>query len=295
MTVAIITDSVACLPPDLARQLNITVIPLEIVYKGRVYRDGVDLSPAQFYDILRQADTLPTTTAPPPQVYLAEYERIASDGNDILVVCPSKQLTHVFVAAEVAANTLKERSPQTSVQVLDSGTAAGAQGFVALDVALASIRKRLALADLTRLASQIMEKVHVVVFIDTIDYLAKGGRVPYILAWASALLKIKPIIELLPMGKGVVPLERVRTRQRALSRVLEIVEGKVRGLPLRVMVHHTNSLEEAEGLASQIRERLKASAVYIQDFTPVMGVHTGPGLVGVSYTTYDISNMNKFR
>jgi DegV family protein with EDD domain len=293
MAVTIVTDSVACLPSELATRYGITVVPLEIVYKDKVYKDGVDISASKFYEMLRTSKVLPTTTAPPPQVYLDEYEKIVKEGNEILVICPSKKLTHVYVSANVAADMLRERTLGAAIEVLDSGTAAGAQGFVALDLALASARKKLRLPELSKLASQIMENVHVLVFIDTIEYLARSGRVPYILAWANALLKIKPIIELLPMGKGVVPVDRVRTRLRALARVLEILEHRTKGLPLRVMVHHTNSPDEAAVLARQVKERMNLGTVYVEDFTPVMGVHTGPGLVGVSYTTYDVTDIEK--
>jgi DegV family protein with EDD domain len=293
LPVRIITDSVACLPRDLAIEKGITVVPLEIVYQGRVYKDGVDISASQLYETLSTSKVMPTTTAPPPQVYLDEYEKLWNEGKEILVVCPSKKLTHVHVSASVAAGMLREKNPGATIEVLDSGTAAGAEGFVALDLAAAAVKKKLSLAELSKLASKVMEKAHVLVFIDTIEYLARSGRVPYILAWANALLKIKPLIELLPMGRGVVPVDRVRTRQRALQRVLEILEERTKGLPVRVMVHHTNASHEAAELARQVKERMGLDTVYTEDFTPVMGVHTGPGLVGVSYTTYDIREIDK--
>ena len=289
MSVSIVTDSVACLPDDTVSKYDISVVPMEIVYNGRVYKDGVDMSPREFYEVLNKASVLPTTTAPSPRAYLDTYEKLLHEGNEILVICPSSKLTHVFASARLAADMFKERAPGAAIEVLDSGTAAGAQGFVVTDAAGAAEDGE-NLAGVTRVANEVMKAVHVVVFFDTIEYLARSGRLPYILAWANSLLKIKPIVELLPLGKGVVPVDRVRTRERALKRVMEILEQRAQGLRVRVVVQHTNALTEAQALASLVKSRLDCDEVGIQDFTPVMGVHTGPGLVGISYSTYNSSD-----
>lgn len=285
MSVMVVTDTVACLPQSVIDKYNIVVVPLEIIHKGKTLRDGIDITHSEFYKILATSDVLPTTTAPPPKVFLEVYERLVTEGHEILVVCPSAKLTHVFVSANVAAHRLKDGMPGAAIEVLDSGTAAAAQGFVAADAAEATAGKKMRLPRVLQTARQAMQEVNVLVYIETIDYLAKSGRVPYILAWANSLLKIKPIIQLLPMGKGVVPLDRARTRQKASQRVIEILEQKTWGKPLRVVVQHTNCLEEAEEMAGQIESRLKIGRPCIQDFTPVMGVHTGPGLLGVAYST----------
>ncbi len=286
MALSIVTDSVACLPQEIVDKYRISVVPMEIVYKGKVYKDGVDISPGEFYRILKDSNVLPTTSAPSPQAYLDTYERIIGEGNEILVICPSTKLTHVYASARIAADMLKEKEPGAAIEVLDSGTAAGAQGFVVMDAAEAVARDGGNPGDVIRLVKDAMKDVHVVVFLDTIEYLARSGRVPYILAWANSILKIKPIVELLPLGRGVVPIDRARTRQRALQRIMEILERRVRGVSIRVAVQHTDSIIEAQELAGRVKSRLDCREVWIQDFTPVMGVHTGPGLVGVSYSTY---------
>ena len=215
MSVVIVTDSVACLPQEVIDKYNIIVVPLEIVHKGKTFKDGVDITHSQFYEILATSDVLPTTTAPPPKSFLDVYERLMGQGKEILVVCPSARLTHVFVSANVAAQRLRDTAPEASIEVLDSGSAAAAQGFVAADAAAAAIQDRMTLSETVQIAKHAMREVNVLVFIDTIEYLARSGRVPYILAWANSLLKIRPIIQLLPLGKGVVPVDRARTRQKA--------------------------------------------------------------------------------
>jgi len=290
MALSIVTDSVACLPQEIVEQYRISVVPMEIIYKGKVYKDGLDISPQEFYRLLKESDVLPTTSSPSPRTYLDTYQAIIAEGNGILVICSSARLTHAYASARIAADMLKEKVPGAGIEVLDSGTAAGAQGFVVMHAAEAAGDADNS-GDVIRLAKEMMKNVHVVVFLDTIDYLARGGRVPHILAWANSLLKIKPIVELLPLGRGVILVGRARTRQRALERIMEIMERRVRGVPVRVAVQHTDSIIEAQELAARVKSRLNCGDVWIQDFTPVMGVHTGPGLLGVSYSTYKASDL----
>lgn len=290
MPVKVVTDTVACLPEDIADRYGVSIVPMEIAYRGNVYRDGVDMEPSKFYEILKASSVLPTTSAPPPQAYLDVFEKLVNEGNEILTICPSIKLTHCYESATLAVKMLQEKIPGAPVEVLDSGTAAGAQGFVVMDAAAEALRADKSLAEVIKAANKTMQHVHVVVFLDTIEYLARGGRVPYILAWFNSLLQIKPIIELLPMGKGVQPLSRARTRTKALQRLVEILKARPGIMNARVIVQHTNALAEAQALAQAIKPILKNGDIMIRDFTPVMGVHTGPGLVGVSYTITDAAN-----
>lgn len=287
MPVSVVTDTVACLPGEIVDKYRVTVVPLEIIYKGRVYKDGIDMTPSEFYEILKTASALPTTSAPAPQTYLDVYEKLVAQGNEVLIICPSTKLTRCYESAVLAMKMLHEKIPGAPVEVLDSGTAAGAQGFVVMDAADEALRNSKNLADVSRIAKMTMQRVHVLVFLDTIEYLAKGGRVPYILAWFNSLLKIKPVVELMPLGKGVIPVSRARTRQKALQRVIDILKERTRGRKARIMVQHTNAIEEAESLAEEVKSLFNGTDILIQDFTPVMGVHTGPGLVGVAFDIPD--------
>ena len=292
MGVAIVTDTVACLPQDVVDQHKITVVPLQVIHEGKTYRDGVDITPSQFYEILSKSKVLPTTSAPTPEAYLEIYDKFAREGRDVLVICPSMKLTHVYESAKLAAEMLKEKSCKLNLEVLDTGTAAGSQGIVVLDTAKAA-SNGLGLHDVLSIARESMKWVHLIAFLDTLEYLARSGRVPSLLAWANALLKIKPIIEVLPLSQGVVPIDRVRTRSRAIERVIEILKKRSDNKPLRVVVQHSNAEDEAIILARHIESELGCEVLYIKDFTPVIGVHTGPGLVGISYTTYTATLFEK--
>ncbi len=282
MNVAIVTDSVACLPVELAEKWNIRVIPLEITYNGISYRDGVDMTPDRFYELLANSSILPTTSAPSPYEYLKIFKELVSDNNEVLVISPFRKLTHVYESATIAARMLKEEIPESCVEVIDSGTAASAQGFVVLDAAKAA-RESNSLEKAVNAARDTMKKVHVVVFFDTLYYIARSGRVPYLISWAGSLLQMKPIVEVKPLGGGVVPVGAVRTRQRAKERLLQIIQERLSKTFARIVVQHTGCRNEAEMLMERIKDLIKCSEVYIQDFTPVMGLHTGPGLLGISY------------
>lgn len=286
MTVAVITDTVACLPSEMVDKYQVTVIPLEIVHEGKVYRDGIDMTSGQFYSLLATSKTLPTTTAASPETYLQKYKEFAEAGKDILVLCPSTALTHVFGSATVAAKLFREQHKDGVVEVLDTGTAAGAQGLVVADVAAAASEGK-KIEELLKLALERMKHCHVLVAVDTLKYLARSGRVPNLLAMASTVIDIKPIIELLPLGKGVIPVARVRTMQRAMDKVIEIARQRTLNIRAKIVVQHTNAEGKAAVLAEMIKTRLDRQQADIWNFTPVMGVHTGPGLIGVSYCTYD--------
>jgi DegV family protein with EDD domain len=284
VSIAIITDTVACLPADLANRLGIRVIPLQVIHKGVTYLDGVDMSAGRFYQILSTSEELPTTSAPVPEAYAAVYEELIEGGKEIMVICPSYRLTHVFESANIAARLIRERRPGAVISVIDSGTAAGAQGFVACEAARA-VQAGANMAEVITVASDIMQKVCVIVFLDTLNYLVKGGRVPYIFGWANALLNIKPIIELKPLNKGVVPLARVRTRPGAMHKLIQVLKKRILNNPTDIVVHHTNCADEAMILEKDLKASLNCRNIYIKDFTPVMGLHTGPGLLGVAYFT----------
>ncbi len=280
--VAIVTDSTICLPPELVARYGIEIVPMEVIHQGKVYRDGVDMSPAEFYRLLSRSDKLPTTSAPSVGTYFEVFKKVAQKARAILVIAPSAKFSHAFDSAKAAAEMSKEKLQNVAIEVLDCGTAAGAQGFVVLEAARAASLGE-SLSRVLEKACKIMPKVRLVAFIDTLQYLAKGGRVPQVAAWASALLKIKPLFELMPLSGGATPLDRVRTRVRAIKRLMEIVRKRTDRKPMHAIVLHTNALSEAENLKERIASEFNCVEVYVRDFTPVMGVHIGPGLLGIAF------------
>jgi DegV family protein with EDD domain len=280
--VVVVTDSTVCLPPGLLEQYNIEIVPMEFIHRGKVYRDGVDMSPAEFYKLLATSDKLPTTSAPSPGTYFEVFKKVAHKAKAILVITLSKKFSHAYDSAKSAAEISKEKLKNTTIEVLDCGTAAAAQGFVVLAAAKSAALGN-NLADVVESARKLMPMVHLVAFIDTLHYLAKGGRVPHVAAWASALLKIKPVIELLPLSGGAVPLDKVRTRVKATERLVELLRERTDRKPMHAIVLHTNDLLDAKDLEKRIVAEFNCHEIYVRDFSPVMGVHTGPGLLGIAF------------
>jgi DegV family protein with EDD domain len=278
--VAVVTDSAACLPRELAESHDIEVVPMEFIHEGKVYRDGIDITPAQFYDLLPHAKKLPRTSAPSPNSYLTAFQSLVSARPNILVVTPSSKFTHAFISARAAAQMAKQQLPQATVEVLDSGTAAGAQGLVVLTAARAA-NSGSGLNETVSAARNLMPRVRLIAYIDTLRYLAKGGRVPRAVSWASSILKIRPIFELLPQAESATLLDRVR--HKAKARLVEIIRKGANHKPVHAMVMHTNEIKGAEELRQRIASQLNCSELHVADFTPVMAVHTGPGLLGVAY------------
>jgi len=280
--VAVITDSAACLPAEIAEHYGIRIVPMEFIHEGRTYRDGVDVTAAEFYELLAKSKRLPTSSAPSPSSYLRAFKAAAEKSSHILTITPATRFTHAFESARTAAEMSREEIPTVSVEVLDCGTAAGAQGFVVLAAARAALVESNPSRPL-QAARDLMPRVRLIAFIDTLDYLAKGGRVPHAVAWANSLLRIKPIFELLPSGRGATPLDRVRIRPKAIDRLVHILRHRSQGDPVHVIIMHTNVLAEAEELKQRISAEFNCAEIYVTDFTPVMGLHTGPGLLGLAF------------
>ena len=278
--VALVTDSAASLPASLRAQYDIEVVPLNLVFDDHSYPDGLE-SNGQFYQALKTARRPPTTTSASPGTHLEAQRRAASKAPSVLCVTVSSRFSGTYDAAVKGAQMLREERPDVAVEVLNSQSAAMAEGFVVIEAArLATSGAEL--LEVVAHARDVISRVGIVAVIDTLEYLARGGRVPRIKAWASALLSVKPIIELRQQHIHLVT--RARTRQRAVEQLIPILEQRgLRGQKLHLCVQHTNALEDAERLAKEAAGRLHPAEVAVSEFTLVMGAHTGPGLLGLAY------------
>jgi DegV family protein with EDD domain len=278
--VAILTDSGASLPKTLTDEYSIRVVPLNLVVDGHTYPDSADDGGA-FYERLRSARKPPTTTSPSPGTYLEALREIAKETTSILCVTVGSQFSVTYQSAVRAGELLREALPDLEIRVLDSQTGAMAQGFTVLAAARA-VAQGADLATAAASAEALMPHVRVMACLDTLKFLARGGRVPRVAAWASDLLQVKPIVELRQRQYHL--LARTRTRRRALDRLLSLLEERQQdGRPMHLCVQHTDALAEAERLAERVRASFQPAELYVQEFTRVMGAHTGPGLLALSF------------
>lgn len=278
--VAIITDSSACLPQEMVEKYGILVVPMRLIIQGQVYRDGVDITPGKVYNLQRSSRVLPTTSAPSPGEFLEAYCTAGKRSDAILSIAISHKLSMVFEAAVQAKEMAKDAMPGVEIEVIDAQTAAGAQGLLVLAAARVAASGG-GLPEVMREIERISPRINIFAAVDTLYFLAKGGRVPKAAAWASSLLSIKPILQVAD-GEGA-PLEKIRTRSKAINRMVEIMEERAGRQRMHINIMHADALEEAEKLKKQVLARFECVELCITEFTPVMGVHTGPGLVGLAF------------
>ncbi len=282
--VAVVTDSSCCLPPELVSQYNISVVPLQIVYGGRSYRDGIDMTAREVYEIMRRRENLPTTSTPSAGFFLSAFRQLSEQTDTILCVTLTGLQSKTFEAASAAKIMAKEELPKTTIEVLDSRSVSSGLGFIVREAARVA-GEGAKLDQVIETARNMMGRVNFLAMLDTLYYLARLGRIARAAAWAGSLLSMKPILEHSPAVGETMPVARPRTRQKAVEQMLNIMEQRVGNARVHVMVHHADEFEEGQKLMATIQSRFNCAESYITEFTPVMGVHTGPGLLAIGFYT----------
>jgi DegV family protein with EDD domain len=275
-TAAVVTDTAACIPLGLQKELGIVVAPLTLVLDGIAYDDGA-LGAHEFYQRLKPPAAPPTTAGVSPQAFLEAYR--TTGASSVLCVTVSSRFSATHANALIAAREAADEGIE--VRVLDSEYATMAQGFVAL----AAAREAAAGARLDEVeasARRVTPQVGLVMMLEGLDHLARGGRVPRVAAWASSLLQVKPLVEF--RDREIKLASRARTRKRALESLVGLLELRVGKTDrLHLAVHHANADEDARWLAEQASSRLKPVSLAITEFTQVMTAHVGPGIAGYAY------------
>ncbi len=279
--VVIVTDTTACVPQEQVAKYDIEIVPVELIFEDKTYRDGLDISPAEFYALLRQAKKLPTTSTSSSTPYLEAYRRAGQKAASILCLTEPPNFSAMFNSAQLAMEMAKASLPNLVIKVLASTTAAAGQGLVTLAAARAAASGK-NLDEVTVTAKNVMSRVNLFATLDTLHYLVKGGRVPQAAALVNSVLNIKPIFTLNHSEAHTVALPR--TMKSAIARMLKMMEPKVdKRQPLHAAVMHADAVDKAVALRNQISTRFNCVELFITEFTPVMGVHTGPGLIGVAF------------
>ena len=244
-----------------------------LMLEDRVHRDGVDLSPEDLYRSLAQRDAVATTSAPSPADFLAGFERAGQD--EIVCVTVASAMSSAHHEARLAA----ERFPGR-VEVVDSLSASMAEGFVALEAARRAAAG-MSLEEVASHASDVASRTWLCATIATFEFLRRSGRVKKLQAYAATLLEIKPVFRM--HGGEISAVGRPRTRRRALDRVLEDALEQIDGRPAHVAAIHADAEPEARDLLDRLSERVIVVEGLVTAATPVIGAHTGPGLVGTAW------------
>jgi len=282
--VAVITDSTCCLPSELVEKYDICLVPLFIVYRGNSYRDGVDMSPGEVYKIMRRRKDLPTTSTPSVGDFLDAYRRLSQEAESIVCITLTSLQSKTFEAAVMAKEEAREVIPDTAIEVVDSRAVAGALGFVVLEAARVASQGA-ELPQVVDAARSMIGRVNLLAMVDTLYYLARTGRIARAAAWAGSVLNMKPVLEHSTSVGETTPVARPRTKAKAVKLMLELMAERVGDSTVHVIVHHADELEEGEKLKAEIGSRFTCAELYLTEFTPGMGVHAGPGILGFSFYT----------
>ena len=277
--VAIVTDSTADLPGQLVKARGITIVPLTLNFEGRSLLDGVDIKPSEFYRKLPNATTHPTTSQPSAGRFAEAYQQLLADHADVVSIHISEKLSGTYASAVQGA----EMTDPKRVHVIDSQLVSMSLGLVTM--AAAEIASRGANADaIVQKVTEMREQVQTYFSVATLEFLRRGGRIGRASALLGSVLQVKPV---LCIRDGLVtPLERVRTFDRALNRIVELTREVDRGKGLCVIVGHGDAEADAERVARELEP--VAETLMIQPLGPVVGAHAGPGVVGVGCYPADI-------
>jgi DegV family protein with EDD domain len=275
----LVTDSTAGLPPDLARQYGIHVVPQIINFSGETFRSGMDLTIAEFYQRLAAARELPTTSQPSAGEFAELFRRLGADGSTVLAIVLSNELSGTYLSAQGA----KEMLPEADIYVVDSRSISAPLAFMVVEAA----RLAQAGSDVEAIKARVAQMsagFRIYFLVDTLEYLHKGGRIGGASALLGTALKMKPILCI--RDGRVEPFERVRTKTRAVARLKELVRAGLdpqRGGKIYLATIHGNARPEAVALHADLVDAFHPDETLLTDLTPAIATHAGPGVLAVAF------------
>jgi len=274
MTVKIITDSVADIPAEVIAELGITVIPVLVRFGEETYRDGIDITTDQFYEKLVNTRVMPSTAVPSMDMFARTYAKLAEEMDEILVIMLSSKLSGLYNAALQSAELVEG---ECRIEVVDSGCAVMAQGFVVIKAARAA-RDGAGMDEILEIIRRELPRVEIRAAFDTLEYLKRGGRIGRAAALMGSMLKVNPVITL---KDGVVePAGRTRSRTKAIDLLYDFAAGYSHIEELAV--EGANCPEDVDRLVERLSAIFPKERIYRSRTTPVIGAHTGPGLILVA-------------
>lgn len=279
--VAIVTDSTAYLPDELARKYSIAVLPLSIIWEGVSYRDGVDIQPDEFYRRLQTCKELPTTSQVTTPAMQQAFSTLLDQGHEVLGIFLSGKLSGTFDSAVQGREGLT--SGKDKVALVDSRFTTMALGLPVL-IAARAAQAGESLAACKQVVEHASDQTGVLFVVETLEFMRRGGRIGGAQAFLGTALNIKPV---LGMRDGVIEaLQKVRTKRAAVARMIEIVKDRIGDRsPVRLAASHCDAEAEASALLEAASAELNPIETFCRPLSPVIGSHVGPGTVALAYMT----------
>lgn len=275
--IRIVTDSTADIPSNLVDLLQIKVVPLQVIFGQAVYQDGIDISPKEFYNRLREEKTLATTSQPSPGQFASVYQELVENGCQVISIHISQGLSGTFQSASLARDMLSEGD----VEVIDSKSASMGLGLIVLAAAKAAEEGRTK-NEILSLVNDLVKRVKLYFAVDTLKYLEQGGRIGKAQALLGSLLNIKPVCTL--EDGIVVPVGKARGMGKALDSIVDIVRGIVpEGEQIKCCLIHGDDLTNVMKLHEKLINLYSSTELLINQAGPVIGAHTGPGVIGIAF------------
>lgn len=282
--VAIVVDSIACLSWELVEQYKIEIVPIMLLVQGKVYRDMIDMTPSQAYELfLKEPESFNTSPASPGH-YLEAYREASNKAEKILCITLSSELSTGYDMALSAREQAKNALPGTTIEVMDSRNVTASQGFIALAAARAAAEGK-DMPEVLDIAEKVKEKATFLLLLDTIRHVYRTGRIPKVASQIGSMLNIKPI---LTTSSGLVKFKGVaRNREHGIERIIRDLREKVGHNPVHIAVMHAYCPDEAEELKKRLDTEFNCVELFITEFTPVMGYATGTGTIGFAFYQED--------
>ncbi len=276
--VAVMTDTVACIPTDLARELAIKVVPAaNIMFDGKTYVENETITAAEAYELIKKDPDKFVTSAITPARLLEDYRQVAAAADEILFITLAGALSAVNKTARTAAELFKQEAPDKTIRVLDSRAVASTQGLVVLAAARAAAAGK-SLDEVADTATKVRQKTGGLMLLDSLRYIYRTGRMSKTAARLVSLLNIRPINRLTPEGT-IEMADRTRRRMEGLEKLLALIAREAGTRDLHFMLVHASAPEMAEGFADRLRQEFNVLSLVVSDYSPVMGYGSGPGAI----------------
>lgn len=280
MSIRIIADSTCYLPKEYIDKYNVSIVSLNVLLNGKSYRE-TDLENDWFYKEMSKSPSIPTSSQPSIDDFYKAIESQVKEGHDIVGIFLSSDMSGTFSTSNLVKEMILEKYPNANIVMLDSRSNCMQAGYAILEAAKAAADNK-SLDEVVSIAKSVIENSKFIFVPDTLDYLKKGGRIGGAAALFGSILQIKPILTVTD-GKTTV-LTKVRTKKKAIDKIIDTVMEQNLKSPIKgLIVHHINCESEGQELANKLQDKLGISNIKIQSIGPIIGLHVGPGSIGVAY------------